>query len=83
LKAGRFQRREGGNNGKNRGRKTPAIQVGRPDSVHLKLIGDDGVVKALVSVYPKYEKLPFTDTFLVEIIKGGPVSPEVDIRLNL
>jgi len=61
---------------------SPAIQEG-PGSVHLLLIGDDGETKATVSVYPKFEKPPFTDTFRVEIHKGSPLSPDVDVRLIL
>jgi len=61
----------------------PAIQVGRPKSVHLKLVGDNGETKAVIDVYPRFEKPPFTDTFRVEIHKGNIVSPDVDIKLIL
>lgn len=60
-----------------------AIQEGRPDSVHIKLIGTDGETKTTIDVYPRFEKPPFTDTFRVEIHKGGYLSPDVDISLNL
>jgi len=63
--------------------KSPAIQKGRPGSVHLLLIGDDGETKATVMVYPKFEKPPFTDTFIVRINKGSPLFPDVDVRLTL
>lgn len=61
----------------------PTLQKGKPDSVYLKLYGDDGILKAFVAVFPKFEKPPFTDTFRVEIHKGGMISPDVDIRVNI
>lgn len=59
------------------------LQGGRPKSAHIKLIGNDGELKGYISIYPRFEKPPFTDTFKVEIHKGGVISPEVDIRLLL
>ena len=61
----------------------PAVLKGRPDSVLLQLLRDDGKVKATVEVHPKLETLPHTDNFRVSILKGGPLSPEVSIQLTL
>ena len=63
--------------------KTPAVQRGRPGAVHLRLVGDDGETKGFVSVYPRFEKPPFSDTFRVEIHKGDMISSDVDIRVNV
>jgi len=61
----------------------PAFQMGRPDSIIVKLIDSQGEIKATVCIYPRFEKPPFTDMFKVEILKGNHISPEVDISLIL
>ncbi len=63
--------------------RTPSLQEGRPDAVHILLISDNGEVKAAIDVWPRFEKPPFTDAFRVEIHKGESVLPDVDIRLTL
>jgi len=60
-----------------------SYQKGRPRPVYIKLIGDNEELKAFISIVPRFEKPPYTDTFRVEIHKGDIISPDVDIRLNL
>ena len=63
--------------------RTPELQIGRPRGVRILLVGDKGETKGFVSIYPRFEKPPFTDTFRIEITKGGPIFPETDIRVTI
>lgn len=47
------------------------LQLGKPQSAHILLIGDDGNSKAAIHIYPKFEV--DSDRFRVEI-KSGNVS---------
>ena len=59
----------------------PAIQTDRPDGIYIRLVGDDGERKGFLRILPKYGRPPFPDSFTVEIFKGNPITPDIDIKV--
>ena len=58
------------------------LQEGKPESVSLLLIGDDGNTKAYISVYPKF--LKDSDLFRVEISSGNlSIKPPLRIEFDI
>ena len=61
-----------------------ATQRGRPKSVFIKLIGNNGDVKAVVTVSPKFTAKKDDDTFHIEVWSGNTLLDKpVDIKLNI
>jgi len=44
-------------------------QIGRPGPVYISLIDSDGNIKARVDIFPKFEKPPFSDDFVLVVNK--------------
>ena len=58
------------------------LQEGKPESVSLLLIGDDGQAKAYISVCPKF--LKDSDLFRVEISSGNvSIKPPLKIEFDI
>ncbi len=65
--------------------RTPRIQESRPEPVHIKLIGNDGQVKGIVSVWPVLKPIAENnDQFRVEVRSGFNIfDMPIDIRVTI
>lgn len=63
----------------------PRVQESRPESVHIKLIGNDGQVKGVISVWPLIKPIAQNnDEFRVEVRSGYNVLEKpIDIRVTI
>lgn len=60
----------------------PQLQEGKPQSVHILLIGNDGNSKAVIHIYPKFEH--DSDRFRVEIASGNvSIKPPLLIEFDV
>ena len=57
----------------------------KPESVYVRLIGNNGEVKGFIAVFPKVALASANDdTFHIEVVKGfNPLNTEISIKLDI